>query len=176
MKKSLGIILVLLFSGVCIFLGYSIISKINYKKEVQKHIKTIPKFSFLNLEGQPFTHKNLKKGIPVIFIYFNTECEYCHEEASMIEQYRDRFKDFQLLFISFEKPEKIRKFSQHYKLDHYDHVHFLFDSQAAFASAFDAQSLPCIILYDKNHNLIDKIKGQVRPENLFKKLNNQKSL
>ncbi|MGE8341058.1 MAG: TlpA family protein disulfide reductase [Flavobacterium sp.] len=170
MRKSLKSIFILLFASSFLFLGYQIISRINYKKEVQQNIKTIPKFSYSNVNGENFTNENLRENTSVIFIYFNTDCEYCNEETKMIEENIKRLKDIQIIFISFENINKIKKFAQNHKLDHYDNIHFLHDSKATFASTFDVNSLPCLVLYDKNKKLIEKIKGQTKPEILIKKL------
>lgn len=164
-------VLLIIFISTIYFLVYQITSKINHKKEVEQNIKNIPEFSYLDINGKTFTNKNLRKAIPVIFIYFNTECEYCNEEAKMIHENITHFKDFQLIFISFEKPQQIKKFFQHHNLNHYSNVHFLHDSKVTFADTFDVSSLPCIVLYNKSHKLIEKIKGQTKPENLLKKLN-----
>jgi len=173
MRKSLKIIFVMLFAGTFLFLGYELISKINYKKRVQENIKTIPEFSYLNVNGENFTNDDLKKDIPALFIYFNTDCDYCNEEAKMLSQNIKKFRDVQIIFVSFESINQIKKFAQQYKLNNYDNIHFLHDSKLTFASTFDVNSLPSLVLYDKNHKLIEKIKGQTKSEILIKKLNAQ---
>lgn len=172
MKKYAKIILLVFFIGMISFLGYQIIFKINYKKDVAQNIKAIPKFSFQNIKGDnTFTNENLKKETPTIFIYFNTECEYCNTEAQTIKENITKFKDIELIFVSFEKPLLIKKFAKQHQLNNSDNVCFLYDSKITFAPTFDVNSIPCIILYDKNHQLIEKIKGQTKPEVLIKKLN-----
>lgn len=173
MKNTLKIIFVLLFASILLILGYQVTSKIIYKDRVAKNIKRIPQFSYQNINGDFFNNQNLKKNTPIIFIYFNTECEYCNEETQLIKENIVGFKNFQLIFISLEKAELIQKFAQNHQLTNYDNVHFLCDSKVTFASTFDASSIPCMILYDKNHKLIEKIKGQTKPEILIKRLNNK---
>jgi peroxiredoxin len=173
MRKLIKIFLPLLFISVFLFLGYRITNKITYKNEVKKNIKTIPKFSYQNIKGGVFTNQNLKTEILTIFIYFNTECEYCNEEAQMIHENIKKFENVQIIFISFEENEQIKKFAQNHQLINYDNVYFLHDSENTFASTFDINSLPCLLLYDKNQNLIEKIKWQTKPEILIKKLNTE---
>jgi peroxiredoxin len=170
MKKYLKIFIPLVFISLVSFLGYKIVTKINYKKEVAANIKTIPDFTYQNLEGESFSNKNLKTDTSTLFIYFNSECEYCNEEAQMIQESVDKFAAHQLVFVSFEKPEKINSFAKKHKLLNYDNIHFVCDSKVTFATAFDVQSLPCLVLYDKNQQLIEKIKGQTKVETLVKKL------
>ncbi|MCZ8169238.1 TlpA family protein disulfide reductase [Flavobacterium sp.] len=171
MKKLLRILIPLLFIGAFFYFGYQIYSKIQHKKEVAKHIKTIPKFEYQNIKGDNFTNKNLEEDTPTLFIYYNSECDYCNEETKMIKQNIGKLTEFQLCFISFEKPEQIKTFANKYQLNTYDNVHFLCDSKVTFATTFDVKSLPCLVLYDKNKKLIEKIKGQVKVETILKKLN-----
>jgi len=170
MNKLLKIILLVLFICVAFFLGYQITTKISHKKEVAKNIKIIPRFIYQNINGKVFTNDDLKKDIPVLFIYFNTECEYCNEEAQILTNNITKFKDIQIIFISSENINQIKKFAQQYKVNHYDNVHFLYDCKVSFASTFDVNSLPCLVLYDKDKKFIVKIKGQTKPEILIKKL------
>lgn len=151
-------------------MGYKIVAKINHKKEVAANIKSIPDFKYKNLNGGAFTHKKLKTDTPTLFIYFNSECEYCNEETKMIQERINEFTRYQLVFISFEKPELIKTFAQKHNLLNYDNIHFVCDTKATFATTFDVQSLPCLVLYDKNQQLIEKIKGQTKVDAILKKL------
>lgn len=170
MKKYLKIILPILFIGVIGFLIFQIASKINHKKEVAEKIKTIPNFNFQNINGRRFTNESLIKNTSTLFVYFNSECEFCNEEAEMIKENVEKFKNFQLIFISIEKPELIKSFATKHKLNECDKINFLSDTQVSFAPTFDVKSLPCLVLYDKDQQLIEKIKGQIKPEVLIKKL------
>lgn len=171
MKIYFKSILILLFIGILVFLGYQITSKINHKNKVAHNIKMIPAFTYQNINGNVFTNEDLKKETATIFIYFNTECEYCDHETQMIEENIYKFKNMQLIFISFEKQEQIKKFAQKHQLMTYDNVNFLCDNKATFASTFDVNSLPCLVLYDKNQHLIEKIKGQTNTKILLRKMN-----
>lgn len=173
MKKYLKILLPLLFLGVLGYFGFQIFIKIKHKKEIAENIKTIPKFEYQNINGGIFTTKNLKKGTPILFIYYNSDCEFCNEEAQMIKQNIDNFATTQLVFVSFEKPDLIKAFATKYKLNTYDNVHFLCDTQLTFATTFDVKSLPSLVLYDKKQRLIEKIKGQTKVETLLKKMNKE---
>ena len=170
MKKYIKLIIPILFIVVLGYFGSQIYFKIQHKKEVAEHIKTIPVFNYENVKGGTFTRDNLKVGLPTLFIYFNTECEFCNEEAQMIQGNIENFKSIQLIFISFEKIETIKVFAKKYKLDTYANINFLSDTKITFATTFDVKSLPCLVLYDKNQKLIEKIKGQTKVETLLKKL------
>ncbi|CAM2802057.1 MAG: redoxin domain-containing protein [Paludibacter sp.] len=170
MKKIFKIVLPLVFVSLISLMGYKIVTKIKHKKEIAANIKTIPAFIYQNLNGESFSNKNLKTDTPTLFIYFNSECEYCNEEAHMIEESVDKFRPYQLVFVSFEKPELIKTFAQKHNLLNYGNIHFVCDSKVTFATTFDVQSLPCLVIYDKHQQLIEKLKGQTKVETILKKL------
>lgn len=170
MKNQLKIIIPILFIGIFAYFGYQIYSKIQHKKEVAEHIKTIPKFEYQNIKGGNFTNENLKKDTPTLFIYFNSECDFCNHEAEMVQQNIEQIKAIQVIFISFEPIEKIKQFAIKYNLLNHANITFLSDSKITFATAFDVNSMPCLVLYDKENNVIEKIKGQVKIETVLEKL------
>lgn len=170
MKKNLKVIILIVIISLLGFMTYKVIAKIKQKREVAEHIKTIPPFSYPTINGKMFTHKDLKENTPTLFLYFNSECEHCQSEASQIQDNIINFKNFQLIFVSFEEKNKIIAFAKKYKLDHYDNITFLLDKQITFSTTFDVNSLPTMILYNKNKELIEKIKGQTKVETILEKL------
>ena len=169
------LILIILFSALS-FMVYKVIYKINYKAEVAEDIKTMPPFSFKTMGGTVFSNQDLKPNTSTIFINFNSTCEYCQHEAEQIKADIDQLKTVQLMFISEETPKQINDFAINYNLLEHDNITFLQDTDARFASIFDANSLPTLIIYGKNNQLIEKIKGQVKIPlilKLLKKTNNQ---
>jgi len=170
MKKTLKIILPIIVLSLLAFMGYKVVSKINHKKQVAENIKKIPNFSYVTLEIKVFTEENLVKGKPTLFIYFNSECDFCNHEAEMVQQNIEQLKDIQVVFISFEPIEKIKQFATKFKLLNHDSITFLSDSKISFTTTFDVNTMPCLILYDKKNNLIEKIKGQVKIERVLEKL------
>jgi peroxiredoxin len=170
MKKIIKIIILLVFASVLFYVGYAIVSKINHKKEIAQKIKTMPAFAYSDIKGGVFTNRNLKQDTPTLFVYFNSDCDYCNGEAQMIQENVEKFHDFQLVFISFEKKETIKAFATKYKLISYDNIHFLSDTKVVFATTFDVKSMPSLVLYDRLNKLIEKIKGQTKIESVLKKL------
>ena len=172
MKKILKILIPILVISLLAFMGYKVVNKINHKKQVAENIKQMPAFSYVTLENKVFTQENLVQNIPTLFIYFNSECDFCNHEAEMVQQNIEQLKDIQVVFISYEPVEKIKQFANNYKLLNYDNIYFLSDSKISFATTFDVKSMPCLVLYDKDNNLIEKIKGQVKIKTVLEKFYN----
>jgi peroxiredoxin len=172
MKKYIKIVLPVLLISILSYFVFQIVSKIQYKKEVAENIKTLPVFEYKNIKGDLFSNKNLKTSTSKLFIYYNSECDFCNEEAKMIKENIEELKHIQIIFISYEPSNRIEQFSKKNKLDIYENITFLCDSNGSFATTFDVKSMPCLVLYDKNNNLIEKIKGQVKIETVLKKFQN----
>lgn len=171
MKKYLKIIIGVILISIIGFLSHNITKKINYKNEVAKRIKTIPEFSFLMLTNEVFTKNGLTKNTNKLFVYFDSECDYCQSEATQISENIAQFKDTQLLFISFEPIVGIKKFAMDYNLLEKENVIFLHDKESEFSEIFDAKSIPFILLYNKDNQLIKKYKGATKIENILKHIN-----
>lgn len=166
MRKKIRIIGLILIFGFFGFLCFKITNKINQKKEVVKRTKTIPDFSFLDTEGNVYTNKNLPNK-PVVFVYFNSDCDYCKSEATKIEERLEDFKDTQLVFVSFEEQQSIIVFAKEYNLYKKENVVFLEDKKGDFSQIFDVNSIPYIVVYDKDKNFVQKFKGATKIDNIL---------
>ena len=170
MKKFLKIGIAALLLGLLGYMGFKIWSVINHKNQVAANIATMPPFTYQNIAGGLFSNANLLPATPTIFVYFNSDCEFCNQEAAMISENLAKFRSVQLVFVSFEKPAAIAQFAKKHKLTAHANLTFVADTKASFATTFDVKSLPCLVLYDKNQHLIEKLKGQTKTETLLKKL------
>ncbi len=170
MKKALKILIPILVLSLLAFMGYKVVSKINHKKQVSENIKKMPTFSYLTLDNKVFTEEDLAQNKPTLFIYFNSECDFCNHEAEMVQQNLEQLKAIQVVFISYEPVDKIKQFATKFKLLNHANISFLSDTKVTFATTFDVKSMPCLVLYDKENNLIEKIKGQVKIETVLNKL------
>lgn len=168
MKKYIKPIIGIVLISVIIFLVYNISKKISYKNEVTERIKTIPNFTFLTLNNEVFSEKELNKNIFKLFVYFNSDCDYCQSEATQISENIEQFKDTQFLFVSFEPIKDIKQFAKTYNLLDKENIIFLQDKEMIFEELFDAKSIPFMLLYSKDNQLIEKYKGATKIGNILK--------
>lgn len=169
-KKTILIIVLIGVLGILSYLVYNVISKAEEKNQIAKQLEIIPKFEFLTLEQQPFTKANLKSNTNTIFIYFNSECDFCQHEAQSISDNLDSFKNVQFIFISTEPIDTIKNFSEQYHLNNQQNITFLYDNLDTFSSRFDANSIPYLLIYDQNQKLIKKHKGQLSAKGILRAL------
>ncbi len=175
MKKRLKRIILILLLIALSYLGYCVISKIYYKTEIESLLQTIPEFHFTTLEGKEFNNSNLKQNTPIVFIYFTTECGYCHYEAQDFSNNIKQFKDVQLIFVSTETKEAITHFAKTYQLYNMPNITFLHDTTYNFSNRFDATCIPYVLVYNSNQQLIRRYKGQLTSESIRKLIKDNKS-
>jgi len=170
MKKHLKISFAIIFLFPLGYLGYNFVSKLRQKKAVAENIREIPAFSFESINGEKFTNAHLDSQKATIFIFFNSECDFCQHEAQDIQSHVEAFQKTQIVFVSVEEKEHIRNFSETYQLSRYDFIYFVHDPNGSFSTTFDANSIPFILIYNREGKLVEKIKGQTKAENILKKL------
>lgn len=169
LKKFLISIIVVLF---CV-MGVKIVTLLQHKAQIENSLATVPDFSLQTIEGTPFTKAQLPENVAIVFIYFNTECEYCFYEAKDITSHKEQFKETIFLFISTEPIENIANFAKEQELEGYDSFLFLQDRSHTFAKKFNAPSIPYILIYGKNKELLIRHRGQLKAEKIISVLNEQ---
>jgi cytochrome oxidase Cu insertion factor (SCO1/SenC/PrrC family) len=170
-KKKLKIILAIILFGVISFFLYKIMYKVQEKNSISNRIKTIPDFDFTALNNKEFKKVNLKPNMPTVFFYFNSECDFCQHETQSIRVAIDKFNDIQLIFVSTEPIEEIKMFSEQYNLNNKRNIVFLHDSTDSFSNQFNATSIPYILIYNKDKELIKKYNGQINASGILRVLN-----
>lgn len=169
-KKSILFIVIICVLGLLSYLGYNFISKAKEKNQIARQLEIIPEFEFLTLKKKPYTKPDLKTNQNTVFIYFNSECDFCQHEAQSISDNLENFKNVQFIFISTESIATIQQFSEQYNLNNQHNITFLFDYLNIFSSQFDATSIPYLLIYDKKQELIKKHKGQLNAKGILRAL------
>jgi peroxiredoxin len=170
MKKHIRIIIPIIVTLALFFTGYKMVELSRQKKNLAEKIAHVPSFELKSTLGENFTNKNLEKNVPVVFFYFNSDCDFCQAEIHDIVGNIKKFEGIQLLFVSFEPIQKIIMFQATYKLDIYDNIVFLCDYKNTFSETFGVKTLPSSLVYDKNGKLVSRNNGAVKVDYLLKAL------
>lgn len=169
-KKKIALLVFVTVVAVLIYLGYGIVSKTQEKQLVENRLQTVPPFELTSLGKGVFSNEDLKPGLNTIFIYFNSECDYCQHEAESIRDNLSKFKGTQFAFVSNETLQAIERFAEQYGLKDQPRVNFLYDQDSRFSSQVDVPSIPYLLIYDEQGSLIKRHKGQLNAEGLLKLL------
>lgn len=168
MRKNSKLLAIASIIGILTFLLFSLLSEVKEKETVTNRIKTIPTFTAKTLDNIEFSKDNLIPDTPSVFLYFNSECDFCKHEAKSIRNAIDEFNEIQLIFVSSEPLEKIRDFSKNQGLYNKSNIVFLQDATGNFSQQFNAMSVPYTLAYDKNQKLIKTHRGQLSAKGILK--------
>lgn len=124
------------------------------KIDTLKEAKHIPNFVFYTLkDSSAFTKDSLVVNTPLLFIYFNSECDHCQRETKQIVEYIKYFKGIQILMVSRESQAAIKEFKAKYHLDSLP-ITVVQDGANKMHDYFDFAYIPLIRQYDRKGNLI----------------------
>ena len=165
---SVAFIIVALTASLCL----KVIREIKLKINIGYEMKILPRFTFYNLDGSAFSNDSISKSERVIFIHFNTCCDYCIYELEQIIQYADDFKQVKVLLISEEDADQIRTLQSKFHLKNFTFIKFLHDRNMSYYSYFGTAIIPSVVIYNSNGELIKQFQGETKIETILKCLNN----
>jgi len=85
------------------------------KPDTVRHPKPIPAFRLLTTDSVWFTPANLKKGKPVIIIYFMPDCTHCQRLMYELKPKMDQLKNVQIVMVTFSLKYDIRAIREFYR-------------------------------------------------------------
>ena len=128
----------------------------------------LPNITLSNLEGESFNAKNLKGN--TVLILFRPDCDHCQRESKQIQEHLKAFEDYSLYFISSDIPQKIKKFSEDYKLGGFENVHFTWAENQGVLTSFGSVPTPSLYVYDNTGKLMAKFMGETSIDVILKSL------
>lgn len=130
----------------------------------------MPPFELIKLNGGFMNSKDLPAGKAVIFIYFETQCDHCKEEIKDISLEGGKLKDCEVILVSNEELDTLKKFYSLSTLNHFPFVHVTKDNEGKWAKYFKPVGSPVNFIYDSNHRLVKRINRMAKVSELVKLL------
>lgn len=148
----IGLSLAIIFAAIS-FISYKYLEKQrNYKL-----YKTMPDFTFTNLQNQIQNTSTLPKYNGYVVQLFNSDCEVCKEEAADYLQHNDSMQNILFLMLSGNSIGDIKDFALRQQLYNSDNFIFGHMEMKVFEAHFGSVNGPSIFIYNSNKELIGKI-------------------
>lgn len=169
MKKIIAGLTVVIILIAVLLLTAGIAIKAGKAKEMTERVKTLPDFTFPNIEGGLFSSSEITRG-PLLVTYFHPECEHCQYEISSL--FESNFLDgtVKAVLVSYAGPARIREFIDQFKTDNDTLLWVLSDTSMIFREIFGTDIIPSNFIYDENLRLVKALKGEIRTETIIKYL------
>ena len=162
-KKYLAYLLALLVLGGTALMAYKTVHRLQTKKALAASLKTLPHFIATGLDSTQIRYPQAIDK-PLIIMYFNTECEHCQYETQELKKHLAQFANAQILMLSNESLAKLKTFAKSYALTDIDNLQIAqIPANKAF-EIFGFTSVPSLIIYSKNQQLVKQYKGETKME------------
>jgi len=133
----------------------------------QSSNSSIAPFKIRLTNGQGYTYQQLPKNKPVILVYFSPTCEHCKVFTENMLKRMDKFKDAQLVMMSYEDIKEVKSFDDIYKLSNHQNIKVGSEGYTFVVQKYyNIQRFPFVAEYDKYGKLKKIIRGNVKPEEI----------
>ena len=151
-----------LFTFICLASFSQIDSTAPYIKS-----PTIPSFAIYKApDSTAFTKNDLKKNEETVIIIFSPDCEHCQHETEALLKDIDKFKNTQIVMITYLPYDEMITFYKNYKIADYPQITMARDTKFFFPQFFKIRNLPSIFVYDKNGKLKKNFEGSVKIDSI----------
>lgn len=132
---------------------------------------TIPEFTIYKApDSTAFSRDKLHKRKATVFMIFSPDCGHCQHETDMLLQDINKFKNTQIVMVTYLPYDEMMKFYKIYHIANYPQITMGRDTKFFFPVFFKIQNLPSIFVYDKKGNFKKKFEGDVKPESILAEL------
>lgn len=131
----------------------------------------IPKFNIIAApDSTAFTEKDLKKDTPLLMMIFSPECGHCQQEAKLIGENIEHFKNAQILMVTWMPYSTLDKFGKYYGTNRYSNITLAQDPTDFLYGFYDVHRYPKLIVYNKDGQYVSDYDGNIVLEDVWKDL------
>ena len=116
-----------------------------------------PRFRARTTTGDQFNNASVK-GKVVLFEFWTTWCQYCENEAPLVDDIAKEFSDKGLIVLAvdvLEPDQKVKK----YLVTHPRSVPIVLTKDTNLAAMYNAQSYPIYVVIDRDGNIAGEQRG-----------------
>lgn len=154
------------------FLAFCLVAFAFYKffrNQKSDNIKVIPDIQLQSIDNKLISLKKESEKFHFLF-FFDSQCEHCQAEAKVVQKNLNEFEKAEITFISIQKMRNINIFAADYNLKNIPNVTFCQIEPEVLANEFGNMGFPTIFIYNPQNQLVDKLSGEIKIEELTKYL------
>ena len=129
---------------------------------------TIPPYKILTTKDQTVTPADLVKNKPVMIIYFAPDCPHCQKLINDMKPSMAKFKNIQVVMITFTDIRMVKTFENDYGLKAYPN--FILGTEGYTYTVqrfYKLQHTPFVAIYGKNGQLVQVFEKQPEASDLL---------
>lgn len=115
----------------------------------------IPPFKMRVTNGNIFTPQQLRKGVPVMLIYFSPECEHCQALTKQLSASMSRFHHKEIILMTYFPMAPVVEYDKAFGLSRNSNVHIGSEGYTFVVQKFyQVQKFPFVALFNSNGRLV----------------------
>lgn len=151
-------------------LFFAVAASAQYQVPPYKQNKAVPGFELEQAGNKKFNTTSLKKGVPVMIMFFSPGCDHCiHQFEDMVKRMKD-LKNYQIIMATYQPIEELEEFNKKYKISKYPNIITGRDANYFLPPFYQITNFPYLAFYNKNGVLTDVHEGNMTIDNIIKKL------
>jgi len=124
--------------------------------------KGIPDFDIIQVNGSHFRASDLIKGHPVMFVYFDPDCDHCLMFITELLKNMDAFENIQVVMVTYVPVRSIKNFVNDLGINKYPGIKIGTEgNNFIIRYYYDVFQFPYLALHDKNGNLFATYESEV---------------
>ena len=124
--------------------------------------KGLPAFDILQVDDSHFKVTDLKKGLPVMVVYFDPDCDHCLLFINELLNHINAFNNVQIVMITYVPVESVKSFITQVGLNKYPGIKIGTEGNAFIVRYhYNIMQFPYLALHDKNGVLFATYESQV---------------
>ena len=123
-----------------------------------------PRFRAKTTTGEQFNNASIKGKI-VLFEFWTTWCKYCEEEASLVDNIAQEFKNKDLIVLAVNVLESDQQVKR-YLAEHPRSVPIVLTKDTNLAAMYNAQVYPIYVVIDRDGNIAAEQRGSAGQKGL----------
>ncbi|RFS20960.1 hypothetical protein DVR12_16545 [Chitinophaga silvatica] len=131
----------------------------------------IPAFPMTLPDGHVITKNDLKKNVKTLVFVFSVDCDHCKHLTEEMLQNIDKFKNTQVLMVTPFKVDQMKEYYEQYKIKDYPNIIMASEPTRQIMYFYDLHYFPGLFIYDKKHQLVKGLEGDVKVDTLLSYLN-----
>ena len=151
------------------YIAWGFINTLNHKQKTAERIQTLPAFIAHKLDSTIIDVTGLANH-PIVFIYFDPECDHCQREAHELRRKSASLNKAQIIMLSTAPLSTLKTFAQTYQLTKLSNVQVAHIDRKIAHETFGFTSVPDVLIYRANGSLAKHFRGETSIEAIARHL------
>lgn len=132
-------------------------------------VKSLPVFRIITFDSSTCINtENIPTGNPIVFIYFDPDCEHCQKEAKEISTHMSALRNTRIYFLTNGEAADAKLFLRLFKINTINNVMVGKDYEYSFYRTFLPPTVPYIAIYNSRRRLVKLYEGETNIDFIIK--------